>query len=584
MFFYLKLEGGYRMEYKWTAMSNTFIATLMASINTYIILIALPAIFNGIHIDPLNSFQYLLWILMGYGLVTATLLLSFGRLSDMYGRVKMFRLGFLIFTIGSILLYLTPSTGDAGAIEIIVFRLVQGVGAAFFLANSAAIITDAFPSSERGKALGINIVAAIAGNFLGLVIGGVLAVFNWRYVFLISIPFGLIGTIWSFKLKELSKKALKTKIDIWGNFTFVLGITLILVGITYGLLPYGNSPMGWNNPWVIAAMIIGLFSLILFPFIENRVESPMFRLDLFRIRSFAFANIAGLLGSLGRGGLMFMLILLLQGIWLPLHGYSYASTPFWAGIYMLPLTAGIVIMGPLSGVLSDIYGPRWISTGGMIIVTTSFIMFAALPINFNFGEFAFAEFLMGIGSGMFSTPNTASIMNSVPSEDRGVASGMISTLRNTAGTASMAIFFTIVIVGITQRFPDAMLSSLTSIGAVNLAPVLSNIPPTAALFSAFLGYNPVNAILITFPPSIVTHIPNSILNTLTGITWFPSTLANAFLPSLQTSFIIGAIISAIAAILSALRGERYIHEDKVNKDSSKSKIDPQELEIVEKSS
>jgi len=572
------------MEYKWTAMSNTFIATLMASINSYIILIALPSIFNGIHIDPLNSFQYLLWILMGYGLVTATLLLSFGRLSDMYGRVKMFRLGFLIFTFGSILLYLTPSSGDAGAIEIIVFRLVQGVGAAFFMANSAAILTDAFPSSERGKALGINIVAAIAGNFLGLVIGGVLAVFNWRYVFLISVPFGLIGTIWSFKLKELSKKAIKTKIDVWGNLTFVLGITLILVGITYGLLPYGNSPMGWNNPWVIAAMIVGLVSLILFPFIENRVESPMFRLDLFRNRSFAFANIAGLLGSLGRGGLMFMLILLLQGIWLPLHGYSYDSTPFWAGIYMLPLTAGIVIMGPLSGVLSDTYGPRWISTGGMIVVTISFILFAALPINFNFWEFAFAEFLMGIGSGMFSTPNTASIMNSVPSEDRGVASGMISTLRNTAGTASMAIFFTIVIVGITQRFPDAMLSSLTSIGAVNLAPILTNIPPTAALFSAFLGYNPVNAILTTLPPSIVAHIPGSTLNTLTGITWFPSTLSNAFLPSLQTSFIIGAVISIIAAILSALRGERYIHEDKIIKDVPLSEIKSPELEIVEKSS
>ena len=571
------------MEYKWTAMSNTFIATLMASINSYIILIALPSIFNGIHIDPINSFQYLLWILMGYGLVTATLLLSFGRLSDMYGRVKMFRLGFLIFTIGSILLYLTPSSGDAGAIEIIVFRLVQGVGAAFFMANSAAILTDAFPSSERGKALGINIVAAIAGNFLGLVIGGVLAIFNWRYVFLISVPFGLIGTIWSFKLKELSKKAIKTKIDIWGNLTFVTGITLILVGITYGLLPYGNSPMGWNNPWVIAATVIGLVSLILFPFIESRVESPMFRLDLFRNRSFAFANMAGLLGSLGRGGLMFMLILLLQGIWLPLHGYSYDSTPFWAGIYMLPLTAGIVIMGPLSGLLSDTYGPRWISTGGMIVVTISFLLFAALPINFNVYEFAFAEFLMGIGSGMFSTPNTASIMNSVPSEDRGVASGMISTLRNTAGTASMAIFFTIVIVGITQRFPDAMLSSLTSIGAVNLAPILSNIPPTSALFSAFLGYNPVNAILITLPPSIVTHIPSTTLNTLTGTTWFPSTLANAFLPSLQISFVIGAVISIIAAILSALRGERYIHEDIIIKDGSESEIESQELEIVEKS-
>jgi MFS family permease len=411
----------------------------------------------------------------------------------------------------------------------------------------------------------------------------VLAVFNWRYVFLISVPFGFIGTIWSFKLKELSKKAIKTKIDIWGNLTFVLGITLILVGITYGLLPYGNSPMGWNNPWVIAAMIVGLISLILFPFIESRVESPMFRLDLFRNRSFAFANMAGLLGSLGRGGLMFMLILLLQGIWLPLHGYSYDSTPFWAGIYMLPLTAGIVIMGPLSGVLSDTYGPRWISTGGMIVVTISFLLFAALPINFNFWEFAFAEFLMGIGSGMFSTPNTASIMNSVPSEDRGVASGMISTLRNTAGTASMAIFFTIVIVGITQRFPDAMLSSLTSIGAVNLAPILTNIPPTAALFSAFLGYNPVNAILTTLPSSIVAHIPGSTLNTLTGITWFPSTLAKAFLPSLQISFIIGAIISIIGAILSALRGERYIHENKVIIDKYESEIAPQELEIIEKS-
>ena len=310
----------------------------------------------------------------------------------------------------------------------------------------------------------------------------------------------------------------------------------------------------------------------------------MFRLDLFRNRSFAFANMAGLLGSLGRGGLMFMLILLLQGIWLPLHGYSYDSTPFWAGIYMLPLTAGIVIMGPLSGVLSDTYGPRWISTSGMIVVTISFLLFAALPINFNFWEFAFAEFLMGIGSGMFSTPNTASIMNSVPSEDRGVASGMISTLRNTAGTASMAIFFTIVIVGITQRFPDAMLSSLTSIGAINLAPILSNIPPTAALFSAFLGYNPVNAILTTIPPSIIAHIPSSTLTTLTGTIWFPSTLANAFLPSLQISFIIGAIISIIGALLSALRGERYIHEEKVIEVSSESEIESQELEIVEKSS
>ena len=574
--------GGRFLEYKWTAMSNVIIASLMGSINMSIVFIALPAIFNGIHINPLNSFQYLLWILMGYGLVTATLLLSFGRISDMYGRVKMFRLGFLIFSLASILLYLTPSTGDAGALEIIIFRIIQATGSALFMANSAAILTDAFPSTERGKALGINMVAVMSGSFLGLILGGILAVFDWRYVFLVSVPFGLVGTIWSYyKLRELSTQAVKTKIDIVGNVTFLLGITLLLVGVTYGLIPYGSSPMGWSNPWVIASMLGGLFALILFPIIENRVESPMFRLDLFKNRMFAYSNMASLLGSLGRGGMMFMLILLLQGIWLPLHGYSYSSTPFWAGIYMLPLTFGIIVMGPLSGMLSDKYGPRWIATGGMVVVTISFLVFAALPYNFNFIEFALAEFLMGMGSGMFGSPNSASIMNSVPPEDRGVASGMMSTIMNTAFTASMAIFFTIVIIGLTQRFPDAMTTSLTSIGAVHLAPILSKIPPTAALFSAFLGYNPVNAILAALPVQLVAMIPHTTLNTLTGTTWFPSTLANAFIPSLRTSFYIGATLSAIAAILSALRGEKYIHEDEVLKNAPKPDQQSSDLEVVE---
>jgi len=558
------------LEYKWVAMIGVIIASLMGSINMSIVMIALPAIFNGVQINPLNSFQYLLWILMGYGLVTATLLLSFGRLSDMYGRVKMFQLGFLIFTIGSILLYLTPSTGDTGAMEIIIFRLVQAVGAAFFMANSAAILTDAFPSNERGKALGINTVAIMSGMFLGLIIGGILAVFDWRYVFLVSVPFGLIGTIWSYyKLKELSIKAAKTKIDIGGNITFLLGITLILVGVTYGLIPYGSSSMGWSNPWVITSMLIGLISLILFAFIETRVESPMFRLDLFKNKSFAYANLAGLLGSLSRGGVMFMIILLLQGIYLPLHGYSYSSTPFWAGIYMLPLTGGIITLGPISGILSDKYGPRWIATGGMVISVIAFLLLASLPFNFSYLEFGFVMFLMGMGMGMFGSPNSASIMNSVPSEDRGIASGMMYTIMNTAQTASMAIFFTIVIIGLTQRFPEAMTTSLSSIGAVYLAPALSNIPPTAALFSAFLGYNPVDAILSALPAPIVAHIPQATLNTLTDTTWFPTTLENAFIPSLRISFYIGAILSAIAAILSVLRGEKYIHEHEIIKISIK---------------
>ena len=553
-------KGGRGIDYKWIALSNVIIASLMGMINMSIVLISLPAIFNGIHIDPLTSFQYLLWILMGYGLVTATLLLSFGRLSDIYGRVKLFKLGFLIFTVGSILLYLTPSTGDAGALEIIIFRIVQAVGSALFMANSSAILTDAFPSTERGKALGINMVALMSGQFIGLILGGILAIFDWRFVFLVSVPFGILGTVWSsWKLKETSIKAPKTKLDIWGNAVFVLGITLLLVGVTYGLMPYGNDPMGWANPWVIASMVAGLVFLVIFPFIERRVPSPMFRLDLFKIKMFTYANAAALLNALGRGGMMFMLILLLQGIWLPLNGYSYASTPFWAGIYMLPLTAGVIIMGPISGWLSDKYGPRWIATIGMIITTISFLVLADLPYNFQYVYFGLALFMMGVGNGMFGSPNSASIMNSVPAQDRGVASGMMTTVMNTAFTASMAMFFTILIVGITQRFPEAMTASLVSIGAVKLAPVLSNIPPTGALFSAFLGYNPVESILANLPPSVVASIPAATKTTITGTTWFPSAFATAFMPALKLSFYIGAAFCAVAALLSWLRGGTYIH-------------------------
>ena len=533
----------------------------MGSINMSITLIALPAIFNGIHIDPMSSFQYLLWILMVFGLVNATLLLSFGRLSDIYGRAKFFKLGFLIFTIGSILLYLTPGTGDAGAIEIIIFRIIQAIGTALTMANGAAIIADAFPPTERGRALGINMVVWTAGQFIGLLLGGVLAVFDWRYVFLVSVPFGIIGTIWSvLKLKEISIRSGENKIDYLGNITFVAAITSILIGISYGLMPYGDSPMGWGNPWVIFAMALGVVLMPIFLFIETKVEVPMFDLKLFKIKMFSFANIAGLFNSLARGGMMFMLILLLQGIWLPLHGYSYESTPFWAGVFMLPLTLGLAIMGPISGYLSDKYGPRWIATGGMVINTIAFLVLASLPYNFDYIVFGITIFFMGIGSGMFGSPNSASIMNSVPAEARGVASGMQYTIMNTAFTVSMGIFFTIVIVGISQRFPAEVTASLTSIGASNLAPVLNQIPPTGALFSAFLGYNPMGTILDALPANVVAIIPQHIVTTITGTTWFPETLADAFMPSLQTAFYIGAVMSAIAAVFSVLRGEKFIHE------------------------
>lgn len=546
------------MEYKWMALIAIFISSFMGMINMNVVLISLPAIFNGIQIDPLssNSFQYLLWIIMGYSLVTATLLLSFGRLSDIYGRIKMFRLGVITFTLASILLYLTPSTGDLGAIEIVGLRIFQAVGTALFMANSSAIITDAFPPNELGKAIGINVVAIMSGQFVGLILGGILATFDWRYVFLMSVPFGVLATIWSFKLKEISIKDVKTKLDIWGNITFIGGITLLLIGVTYGLMPYGNDLMGWNNPWVIVSMILGLILLVLFPFIENRVESPMFKLELFKIRMFSYANMAGLLATLARTSVMLVPIILLQGVWLPLHGYSYASTPFWAGVSLIPLTIGIIIMGPISGKLSDKYGPRGIATTGMLISALAFMLLAALPYNFSYIEFGLILLMLGAGTGMFGSPNKASIMGSVPPQNRGVASGMMQTLDNTAIVGSTALFFTILIVGITQGFPGAMTNSLTSIGAAQLVPAFSNIPPSGALFSTFLGYSPVDSILSSLPSSVVANIPEGVLTTLQGTTWFPSTFANAFLPAVRESYIIGAILCIIAAILSALRGEK----------------------------
>ena len=549
------------IDYKWIAFSNVVLASLMGAIDGSIVLISLPAIFRGINIDPLTSFQYLLWILMGYSVVTAALLLTFGRLSDMYGRVRVFKLGFLIFTIGTILCYLTPGKGDAGAIELIVFRLIQAVGGAMFMANGAAILTDAFPARERGKALGLNMVALLSGQFVGLILGGILAVYDWRLIFLVTVPFAVAGTIWSYlKLKEISVRAAVTRLDILGNVTFVAALVILLVGVTYGLMPYGNDVMGWGSPWVIAAMIIGFALLVAFPIVETRVKAPMFRLGLFKIKAFTYANMAGFAAAMARGGVMFMLILLLQGIWLPLHGVAYADTPFWAGIYMLPLTIGIIIMAPISGILSDKYGPRWIATGGMLTVALAFILLSFLPADFEYWQFALAIFVMGIGNGMFSSPNSSSIMSSVPPEERGVASGMMFTMMNTAMTGSMAIFFTIIIVGITSAFPGAMSSSLADIGAVSLAPILSAIPPTGALFAAFLGYNPVTTILGSLPANVLNTIPAQTVTALTGSTWFPKTLSDAFIPSLRISFYFGAILCLFAATLSAMRGQRYIHE------------------------
>ncbi len=552
------------VEYKWVALSNTTMGVLMASIDSTIVLISLPAIFRGINIDPLTSFQYLLWLLFGYMIVTATLLVTFGRISDMYGRVRLYNMGFAIFTAGSILLSLTPNTGDAGAIELIIFRLIQAVGAGFLWSNSAAIITDAFPADERGKALGLNQVAGLAGSFIGLVLGGILAIIDWRLVFLVSVPVGILGTIWSYaKLREVGAIRKGRKIDVWGNVTFAAGLTTILIAVTYGLLPYGTSPMGWGDPWVILGLVAGVGLMVAFIYIELHVADPMFRLEFFRNRAFAAATSATFMASVARGGVLLMLTILLQGIWLPLHGYSYDSTPFWAGVYMLPVSAGFILSGPLSGWLSDRHGARGLATAGMAIASATFLALTLLPYNFDYLTFGTIIFLNGVGMGMFASPNTASIMNAVPPEHRGATAGMTATLQNTGMLASMSMFFTVVIVAFSASLPSALSSAVRSAGAPQLAPVLANIPPTGALFAAFLGYNPMGAILSQLPSSLVRSIPPSTIAVLTGLSWFPHAIAPAFMSSLAEAFYVSAVLTACAAGASVLRGKRYVYEPEV---------------------
>jgi EmrB/QacA subfamily drug resistance transporter len=546
--------------YKWIALSNTTLGVLMASIDSSIVLISLPAIFNGIHIDPLapGETSYFLWLLLGYMVVTATLLVTFGRISDMFGRVRMYNLGFLIFAVASVLLWLTPSTGNTGAVELIVFRLIQGVGSGFLFANSAAIITDAFPANQRGLAMGINQIAAILGSVIGLILGGILAYFDWRLVFLVSVPVGIIGAVWAYlMLRETATIREHQTIDWPGNITFALGLTILLVGITYGIEPYGTSPMGWGSPLVIGMLSVGLVLLAVFVWIELHAEDPMFRLQLFRIRAFTAGNISSFLASVARGGLQFMLIIWLQGIWLPLHGYDYAVTPLWAGIYLLPLLIGFVLMGPVSGWLSDRFGARIFSTTGTLIQVVGFVALTFLPANFNYIWFALILFMLGVGQGMFSAPNTSSVMNSLPADQRGVGSGMRATFMNAGSLASIGVFFSIVIAGLAVSLPLTLTTGLTTAGVPGaVANQIAHLPPTSALFAAFLGYNPMAKLL---PASVLHTLPAANQANLLGHSYFPNLISPPFLLGLRGAFYLSATMCLIAAASSALRGKRYVN-------------------------
>jgi EmrB/QacA subfamily drug resistance transporter len=553
-------------HYKWIALTNTTLGVLMASIDSSIVLISLPAIFNGIHVNPLapGETDYFLWILLGYMVVTATLLVTFGRISDMFGRVRLYNMGFAIFTVGSILLWLTPGTGNTGALELILFRLIQGVGAGFLFSNSAAILTDAFPANQRGLALGINQIAAILGSVIGLILGGILSYFSWRLVFLVSVPVGLVGTIWAYlMLREIATIRGHQKIDWAGNISFAFGATILLLGITYGIQPYGGSPTGWGNPLVIGALTLGVILLAAFVWIERHVENPMFRLELFKIRMFAAGNASSFLASIARGGLQFMLVIWLQGIWLPLHGYDYNVTPLWAGIYLLPLLVGFVVMGPLSGWLSDRFGARLFSTTGLLIQVIGFLLLTILPTNFDYIWFALLLFILGLGQGMFSAPNTSSVMSSVPAEQRGAASGMRSTFQNSGTLVSIGVFFSIITVGLASTLQSTLFNGLSRAGVpAAAADKIAHLPPTAALFAAFLGYNPMSTLL---PPNILHALSAVNQANLLGHSFFPNLISPAFMTGLHGVFYLSAAMCFVAALASFLRGKRYIYEQATSK-------------------
>jgi MFS family permease len=549
-------------RYKWIALSNTTLSMTMATIDASIVIIAMPAIFRGIHLNPLGpgNISYLLWMIMGYLLVQSVLVVTLGRLGDMFGRVRIYNLGFVVFTLASIALSLDPMTGGGGALWLIGWRVGQAFGGAMLMANSAAILTDAFPANQRGMALGVNQIAGISGQFVGLLLGGLLAAWDWRAVFWINVPIGVFGTVWAYRSLREFATTRRARIDWAGNVTFAVGAGVLLAAITYGIQPYGGQATGWTNPWVVAGLAGGVALLVAFGIIETKIAEPMFRMGLFRIRAFAAGNAASLMGAIARGGLQFMLVIWLAGIWLPLHGYNYVDTPLWAGIYMLPLTAGFLIAGPISGTLSDRYGPRPFATAGLLVAAGGFTGLMLLPVNFPYWLFALIIFCNGLGSGLFASPNTSAIMSSVPARYRGAASGMRSTFQNSGVSLSIGIFFSLMIAGLAATLPRTLTGGLRAQGVpLNVASHVAHLPPVSTLFSALLGYNPIRNLL--GPSGVLSRLPRHNAAVLTGKQFFPSLISGPFHHGLIIVFSAAIALSLGGALISQLRGGRFYFDE-----------------------
>ena len=394
----------------------------MASLDRNIVIIALPSIANELH----TSLITLVWIAIGYWVITASMLLTFGRLADMFGRVKLYNLGFALFTIGSGLCCVSQ-TGE----QLIVFRIIQAFGAAFIFSNSSAILSDSFPESERGKALGINQISIVVGSVMGLVIGGALtSYFGWRSIFWINIPIGIFATVWAFsKLKELGTIK-KEKIDWLGNLLFAGGLIVLLVGITFGSFHLLNIFE------TILLILAGFSLLILFYKYEKKVSFPMMDLTLFRLRLFTSSNIAIFFNSLARGAFTFVMVFYLQGP-------TMLLSPLDSGIYLIPVSLALAIVAPITGWFFDKYRSQIISQAGLIVSAVGFVLLTTMGSTISYVDAILPLALIGAGMGIFTSPNRATIMNSVPSNRRGVAAGIGPTLVMTGSAFSIGLVFLI---------------------------------------------------------------------------------------------------------------------------------------------
>ncbi|BCU70266.1 MFS transporter [Stygiolobus caldivivus] len=531
------------MESKWIALSNTSIAIFIAFANYNMIIIALPEIFNSLKFNPTSpdALGYLIWLILGYMVVTSSLVVTFGRISDLKGRAKLYSIGFLVFAISSGLISAITGYGNTAVLEMIILRLFQGVGGGLLMVNSAAVLTDYFPKNELGKALGLNQVAGLVGGVAGLIIGGVLSVIDWRYIFLLDFVVGLVGTVWSIKSLRDIQKPVKQTLDVIGNVLFAVGITLLLISVTYGLLPYGSQQLGWGSPYVISGIILSLVILGAFIAVERKVKNPMFDLSLFKIRDFSVANFSNFIASMARQGILLMMLVLLQGIWLPLHGIPYSQTPFWAGLYLIPNMLGFAALGPVSGILSDKYGSKVLTTLGLFVSALGFFLLSLLPYDFQLWQFFAISFIMGAGMGLFSSPNMADIMASVPIQKRGAASGMRASLQNSASALSVALYFSVVITGMSYTLNSSIDKALASYG-VHLS---LNLPAAVAIFSALLGYDPLAGIASSLPASIASHIDTP--------TFFVSAIAPSFMSGFRLMLNISAVLLVVSGILSLAR-------------------------------